>query len=101
LALFGGAIVAADLGTLGWVPPIGVRIRPLVRAGVAMLLLTGALLFSSQPVRCYQSLAFWLKIAAVVLIAVNANLARGRLRAQLSMTLWMVAIFASRAIAYF
>ncbi len=70
--------------------------------GLAILLLTGFLLFWSQPLRLYYSLFFRLKILLLVLIGASALLPprHSRLSMGLSLALWAAVILASRGIAY-
>jgi hypothetical protein len=53
---------------------------------------TGLLLFWAQPVQCYASWSFWVKIGLLIAAAGFAKL-RG--------PLWIAVIFASRGIAFF
>ena len=78
------------------------RLRRFRWTGLAVLLLTGFLLFWSQPVRLYYSVFFRLKILLLILIAATALLPtrRVRLAAALSLALWAAVILASRGIAY-
>jgi hypothetical protein len=74
--------------------------RPLRSArwiGLALLLLTGALLFLTQPQRYSMSLAFRVKIVLLLLLAVNAATFRNRVA---TLTLLAAMILAARAVAY-
>ena len=81
IAWFGGALFFAL--ARGW-----------RRIGLAAMLGTGALLFYVEPLKCYHSVAFWIKMALLAAIAVNP------LR-RLSLVLWAGVIFAARGIAFF
>jgi len=67
-----------------------------------MLLITGALLFWSQPLRLYYSQFFRVKLLLLVMIlmiyCLPVRLARWIML--LSLMLWAGVIFASRGIAY-
>ena len=81
IAWFGGALLVA--------PATAWR-----RIGLAVMLVTGALLFYVEPLKCYHSVAFWIKMALLGLIGVNP------LR-RFSLVLWAGVIFAARGIAFF
>ena len=81
IAWFGGALFFATAGT--W-----------RRIGLAAMLGTGVLLFYVEPLKCYHSASFWIKMALLAMIAVNP------LR-RLSLALWAGVIFAARGIAFF
>ena len=81
IALFGGALLAPSLHT--W-----------RRIGLSAMLVTGLLLFAVEPLKCYHSTSFWIKMALLALIAVNP------LR-RLSLGLWAAVVFAARGIAFF
>src|SRR5690348_12362282 len=65
---------------------IAAQLRPWKWLAVALLLGTGALLFWIEPVKCYQSLSFRLKLLFLILLAVTP---RTRLGAGLSLMLWI------------
>jgi len=91
IAWFGGAVLVRDS-----------RLRRFRWTGLAILLLTGALLFCSQPLRLYYSQFFRAKMALLVLIGLSALLPvrSARLAMVLSLVLWAGVILASRGIAY-
>lgn len=72
LALIGGMVLLVDLRLLGW----GLRSRPsseLAReaepwlvGGLAVMIVSGFLLFTSESIKCYYSPAFWTKMTALV-----------------------------------
>jgi hypothetical protein len=105
LAWFGGAILVRALERLGKVqfaPESAEHVRRWRNLGVVALLATGALLFWVEPVKCYQSISFRLKMALLVMVAVNAWAGRrARFAAGLALLLWIAIIFAARGIAYF
>jgi len=91
IAWFGGSVLLNDS-----------RLRRFRWIGLAILLITGALLFWSQPLRLYYSQFFRLKIVLMMLTIGTALLpARyDRLAMALALVLWAAVIFASRGIAY-
>jgi hypothetical protein len=93
LALFGGAILLSYSKRND-------GLRAILRAGIAVLLITGGLLFWSQPVRYYQSAGFRGKLVLLIAIAAVSMLPETKARAYIALSLWAAVIFASRAIAY-
>ena len=91
IAWFGGSVLVHDA-----------RLRRFRWSGLAILLLTGFLLFWSQPLRLYYSLFFRLKMLLIILIGAAALLPprRARLSIALSLALWAAVILASRGVAY-
>jgi len=84
LAAIGGAVLVLDLRLLG----LGLRDQPidriardahpwLVRSLIVMLA-TGVLLFSTEPVKCYQSTAFRVKMSSLLLAMIFAFTVRQR-----------------------
>jgi uncharacterized membrane protein SirB2 len=77
LLLFVGLTVMLDLRLLGMamrnmpVSELVDRILPWVRAGFAVMVFTGVLLFFAIPVRTYQSVWFRAKMIMLVLAAFN------------------------------
>ena len=77
LLLFVGLTVMLDLRLLGIamrhlpVSELVDRILPWVRAGFAVMLFTGVLLFYAIPVRTYQSVWFRAKVIMLILAAFN------------------------------
>jgi len=103
LAAFVGTIVLGDLHTLGAIPDVG----PLTRwthTGLAVMLVTGAAMFSSDTARYLHNPAFQVKVAIlVVALATHFSLRRRgtRFAAILSLILWSSVVLAARAIADF
>ena len=68
LALIGGAILLVDLRLLG----LGLRGQPVAQlargverwlaGGLAVMITSGALLFTSEAIKCYYNPAFWTKM---------------------------------------
>ena len=86
IAWFGGTILVS-----AFVP----EVAKLRRAGIALLLISGAVLFWLQPAQYYTSVSFWIKIALVV---AGLSLKPGN---KVYAALWIAIVFASRGIAYF
>lgn len=92
---------------------------PITFFGFVLMTVTGALLFWSEPVKCYKSIYFRIKVVALILAGLNALVFhstidrttakwdysapppfRARLAGILSLTLWTAVIFAGRYTAY-
>lgn len=91
IAWFGGAVLVRDsqLRRFRWI-------------GLSILLITGALLFWSEPLRLYYNLFFRAKLLLLVALGLSALLParHARLAMALSLTLWAGVILAARGIAY-
>jgi hypothetical protein len=92
---------------------------PITIGGFILMVVTGALLFWSEPVKCYKSVYFRIKVVALILAGLNALVfhstidrttsqwdndspppLRARMAGYLSLTLWAAVIFAGRYTAY-
>ncbi len=89
IGLFGGTVLVADD-----------QLRVWKRIGFAVVMLTGLLIFASNPARYYNSTFFRIKMLLLLLAAVNAFAFRSRLSAYFSLALWTAIIFASRFTAF-
>jgi hypothetical protein len=73
--------------------------------GLAIVVISGGLLWWSEPVVCYKSVSFRIKLALLALVGINALLLRksrtARLGACVSLLLWVGVVFAGRGIAFF
>jgi hypothetical protein len=85
IAWFGGTILVSALAP---------ELKAVRRAGVALLLVTGAVLFWLQPRQYYDSIAFWIKMLLIVLLLAV------RPAGSLAIGLLVAIIFAARAIAF-
>jgi hypothetical protein len=85
IAWFGGTILVSTL-----VP----ELKNIRRAGIALLLITGAILFWLQPHRYYDSVAFWIKMLLIALLLTVRPAGR------LAIALLVAIIFAARGIAF-
>jgi hypothetical protein len=90
IAWFGGTVLFT-----------GPEFRAWKRVGLAAMLATGALLFWIEPVKCYTSGPFRLKMFLLALLAANAWNPARRLAWVATLTLLGGMIFAARWIAYF
>jgi len=98
LAWFGGAVLLAGLRAEF------AALRIYRKIGIAALLATGLLLFVVEPLLCYRSVAFRVKMGLLVVVALNAWAVRpagARLSAAITITLWIAMIFAARGMAFF
>jgi hypothetical protein len=87
IAWFGGAVLIPGM-------------RAWRRIGLAWMLLTGALLFWLEPLKCYNSLSFRVKLFLLLLLVFAAFLPPKPARV-LSLILWAAVILASQGIAFF
>jgi hypothetical protein len=126
LTLSVGVIVALDLRLMGWglkKTPVSVifeQLRPWALLGFAIMFISGILLFWSEPVKCYTTGSFILKMVFLLGTAVNAWIfdrtiypsvagwdtaaavpARARTAGYISFVLWGGVIFCGRWTAYF
>ena len=123
IAWFGGMALMGDLSVLGIGLPNTLAIEVLSQfrrwkwLGFAIVFVSGALLTWSEPLVCYKSVSFRIKLALLALVAVNAFYFRksvyvslearavksrgARLGACLSLLLWIALVFAGRGIAFF
>ena len=84
LAVIGGAILIVDCRLLG----IGLRsqpagrlardVRPWVLGSLGLMIVTGIPLFLSEAIKCYYSVAFWIKMVALVAAALFTFTVRQR-----------------------
>jgi hypothetical protein len=106
---FGGMVLMGDLSVLriGLHVPAADLLSQFRRwkwLGFAIMLVSGGLLWWCEPVVCYKSVSFWIKLALLALVGVNAFFLKSRsprLGACLSLLLWVGLVFAGRGIAFF
>jgi hypothetical protein len=113
LTLLLGTILMVDLSLLGFGIPgsttarIARELRAWTIAGLAIMLVSGPLLLSSEAIRCYRTPAFWIKmalLAAAIIFhfTVHRKVTFGaRWTACLSLALWTGVALAGKAIAIF
>src|SRR5215471_3127500 len=76
LAVLGGAVLLIDVRLLGWgltrqsAVKLQEDIRPFMLGSIALMLLTGFLLFVSEATKCYYHPAFWFKMSSLALALV-------------------------------
>jgi uncharacterized membrane protein YadS len=78
LAVIGGTVLVVDLRMLG----LGLREQPVAEVAknvfpwfvtsLVVMLVTGTLLFLSEPTKCYYSVPFWVKMISLALSIVFA-----------------------------
>jgi hypothetical protein len=125
LCLFVGLIALMDLRLVGiGLPGVPVsqimkRIQPLGIAGFVLMVLSGALLFYSSPLRAYTNIFFRIKVLLILLAGLNAALfhftifrkldswdstepapPRARLAGALSLLFWSGVVICGRMQAY-
>jgi hypothetical protein len=125
LAFSVGAVLWFDLRLLGWtmrddrVSDVYRQVRPWMFTGFAVMFVSGALLFATRALEAYASPYFRLKLALLVLGAINIVVfhttigrqrdewdaagrppARARAAGGVSLVLWFAIIAAGRIMAY-
>ncbi len=125
LGLFAGTAVMLDLRLLGLtlnrVPASALtsRLLPWTRAGFAIMVVTGLLLFYATPVRYYHNVFFRLKVIVLVIAGLNIWVFHSRIHrriaawdldpvapraariaAVVSLAGWAIVVVAGRLIAY-
>jgi hypothetical protein len=125
LMLFAGSILFVDLRLLGWifrgvpVSKIADTILPYTVAGFIVMLITGVALFYANPLEYYYNIVFRLKLAFILMAAINIFIFHYRLQrdranwdasptpprkarfaAAASLGLWVSVIVAGRFVAY-
>jgi putative copper export protein len=114
IAWFGGMVLIGDLTVLR----IGLRevsasqiLEQFSRwkwVGFAVVIVSGGLLWWAEPIVCYNSVSFRIKIVLLLLVGLNSLVLRrttyrqnARLTACASILLWLGLIFSGRGIAFF
>ena len=120
LCLLGGAVLVVDLRILGLalarrpVSELASEMRPWLSGAIALLLVTGVLLFLSEAVKCFYNQAFWVKMIALPAALLFTFAVRERVAARLefetamtarsialtSMALWFTVAAAGRWIGF-
>ena len=121
LAVLGGTILVVDLRLLGFglkqlsSAQLAAQVSPWTRAALAAMLTSGALMFTSEAIDCYNSLPFRVKMvlllaAATFMLTVRQRVIRGgtgasgpwieRLTGMTSLGLWTGVAAAGRTIAF-
>jgi hypothetical protein len=93
---------------------VAAQLLPWMWRAVVLVILTGIALFASEAAsKCYESRAFYVKMALIAIAVINAAFsgatikrhgsapASARVMAVISLVTWAGTVFAGRAIAYF
>src|SRR5258708_28556324 len=78
LSVIGGAVLIVDLRLLGLgfrsqsVAQVARDAQPWFVGSLIVMLVTGAMLFSSEPIKCYYSTPFWVKMSSLLLAMIFA-----------------------------
>jgi hypothetical protein len=125
LSAFVGSALMYDLRLIGvlWrndpVSKVKAQFMPIIMVGFAIMVITGSLLFWSEPVSAYQSVFFRAKVTLLILAGLNAVIfhltidreaaewglnpippLRARVAGYVSIVLWIAIIAAGRFTAY-
>ena len=120
LAVIGGAVLLVDLRLLGLglkghpVSQLSRDAQPWLLGSLAVMLVSGIPLFLSEAVKCYYSMAFWVKITSLLLVLVFTFTVRrrvaleatsipaleGKIAALVSLALWAGVGWGGRWIGY-
>jgi hypothetical protein len=125
LGLFAGTAAMLDLRLLGLAIPrvpvsdLTTRLLPWTRAGFAVMVTTGLLLFYANPLRYYHNIFFRVKVLVLIIAGLNVWLFHSRVHervteweadrltpraaraaAIVSLVAWAVVIVAGRLVAY-
>ena len=125
LTIFFGTVVMNDLRLLGWtmksvpVSEVTKRLLPWTRVGFVVMVITGAVIFYSNPVRYYHNIFFRFKVLLLIVAGLNAFVfhrgihrkvaqwgkdlvlpREARIAGAISLIVWVTIIMAGRLIAY-
>ncbi len=112
IAWFGGMVLMSDVKAFGLglrnesAPELMAQFRRSKWVGFFVMLISGGLLWWSEPLVCYKSASFRIKVALLLLAGLNEFVFRRagrrmRLTACVSIVLWVGLIFTGRGIAFF
>jgi hypothetical protein len=93
-----GALHVLAIALFGGVVLVPVEARWLKRVGLALVVVSGVLLFMSGASHYYESTSFRIKMVLLVALTVQHRVKPHR---AVSLVLWAAVIFASRGIAFF
>ena len=109
LGLMGGAVLLVNMRMMGWglgkesAAQLERDARPYFNGSLALMLVSGFLIFSSEAVKCYYNGAFWFKMSSLLLatiytVTINRRTvsattgsrasAAGRINAVITVLLW-------------
>jgi len=125
LGLFVGLVMVNDLRLVGWalkrvpVSEVTGRLLPWAQGGFVVMVITGALLFYSDPLRYYHNVFFRFKMLLLIFAGLNAFVfhrkihrrvaewegdavlpREARIAGAVSLVAWILIVFAGRLIAY-
>jgi hypothetical protein len=120
LSVLGGSVLIVDLRMLGTglrnhaIPRIARDARPWFVGALAVMLLTGWALFTSEAIKCYYNFSFWVKMTTLPVAIAFAFFVRDRIAARagmdatattrlvgfLSIALWFTVAAAGRWIGF-
>ena len=115
LAVIGGAVLIVDMRLLGFglkktsVAQLAKDAQPYVTGSLIVMLLTGAMLYSSEATKCYASAAFWIKMISLVLAMIFTYTIKKRVAARdhesvlvgaMSILLWFGVAWGGRWIGF-
>ena len=120
LSVLGGAVFVVDFRLMGFgltersASELWRAARPWTLGALTVMIVTGVLLFLSEPIKCYYSDAFWVKMTTLAIAIVFAFTIRSRvtrdavrntarlqmLVGALSVALWIVVAAAGRWIGF-
>jgi uncharacterized membrane protein YhdT len=121
LGLFGSAVLLVDMRLVGLglthypAAELERSARPWLLASLALLIVSGFLLFLSESIKCYYSVPFWVKMACLFSAIVftftvrrrvaqandsKTGLLSGRATAMISLTLWAGVLWGGRWIGF-
>ena len=101
IAWFGGAVLLSALHRRAGEDDGGARPQPAVLwAGGTIMLLTGALLFTIEPLLCAGSRSFRVKMLLLLALAGTSQV-RSKIAIPLTLALWAGVLLAARGIAFF
>ena len=76
LAFIGGAVLIVDMRMLGLglrktpVAELARDAQPWVTGSLIVMIVSGVSLFTSEATKCYDSVAFWIKISALIVVMI-------------------------------
>jgi hypothetical protein len=114
LALIGGAVLLVNMRLLGLVlerravSELARDARPWFLGGLLVMFASGVPLFLSEAIRCYYSVAFWVKMSALLAVHRRVTLAdegrvgpvAGKVVAVVSLVLWAAVGWGGRWIGF-
>jgi hypothetical protein len=87
LAVIGGAVLIVDMRMLGLglkkssLAQLARDAQPWVTGSLLVMLVSGFALYTSEATKCYQSVAFWIKISSLFLVMVFTYTVKRRVTA--------------------